>query len=162
MKPGSGKSALLNRLNDWHKLHICSADRYFEQHGEYKFNAKELVCAHEYCFERFLDGIENGRKFLAVDNANAQLWEYAIYRRVAELCGYNVEVVELSCPDSGALKQFASRNAHGVSYSKIQAMYEMWEADPTARMVRPWLEGEHEEYDPSEQLISIFSEISSR
>eukprot|EP00803_Ostreobium_quekettii_P002551 evm.model.scf_16.7 EVM.evm.TU.scf_16.7 scf_16:85314-90980(-) len=157
--PGSGKSCLLNRLNDWNRIHICNADKYFEQHGVYKFNAQELGAAHEYCFDRFLDGIESGEKLLAVDNTNTRLWEYSIYRRVAELCGYEVEVVELSCPDGGALKQFAVRNSHGVPYPSVQAMYERWEADPTARIVRPWLEDDTNSYDPSEQLISIFSEL---
>ena len=156
--PGSGKSFLLRKIDEWRRIHICSADSYFEQDGSYNFNKKELAYAHEHCLDCFLDGIENGVKFLAVDNTNTQLWEYTVYRRLAELFGYHVEVVELTCLDSATLKQFALRNSHAVPFQTIQGMYERWEADPTAQVIRPWIECETEGYDPSEQLISVFSE----
>ena len=116
-------------------MRISSVDSYFEQEWSSRNDAKELFAAREHCLDHFLDSIQRGIDFLALDNTNSQLWEHAVYRRLAELFGYHVQIVQVACAGSGALEEFARRNSHNVPLASIQEMYNRWEVDPSALTV---------------------------
>lgn len=93
---GSGKSTLAAELQYafWCADQTCSvfeADSYFYSNGEYKFNAKELQKAHDWC----LGCVDVAMKFkdtnnIILSNTSTSEKEIAPYLALAESYGYTV------------------------------------------------------------------------
>jgi len=139
--PGVGKSTIAKLLAEgfFHRLNlpayfvnakpedvICSADDYFYEDGEYKFNPARLPEVHGKCFEKFTNLITKNAELAIVDNTNVEHWQYAEYKKLAEDNGYQVHIIDLF--DGGFTdEQLFKRNKHGVPLAGLKAMREGYE-----------------------------------
>lgn len=115
--PGSGKSTYVR--NRFPGALVCSADHYFEQSGEYKFDASKLSEAHSACLRRFVRAVAHyGSLLVVVDNTNISAAEIAPYFQLAQAYGYEVTIYTVECQPAVAAK----RNVHGVPEATIERM----------------------------------------
>ena len=141
--PGSGKSWLAHNCEETLKapssVAICSADDHFLDHksGEYHFDLDALPQAHQSCLMQFIQALQSGKQLVIVDNTNAQLWEYQIYRYLAQLVGLKSCVLEIQCLDERMAELFASRNQHKVPTETALKRYAQWEKDELAIVLPP-------------------------
>jgi predicted kinase len=111
--PGSGKSTLAKSLGG---LHI-EADMYFvdSETGEYKFNARDLPRAHNWCNDVVIHWMEENEEKIVVSNTFTQEWEMAEYFKLAENYGYKVFSLIVENRHGGV-------NEHGVPKEKLEQM----------------------------------------
>lgn len=111
--PGSGKSTLAKTLGG---LHI-EADMYFvnSETGEYKFNARDLPRAHNWCNDVVIHWMEENEEKIVVSNTFTQEWEMAEYFKLAENYGYKVFSLIVENRHGGV-------NEHGVPKEKLEQM----------------------------------------
>jgi predicted kinase len=119
---GAGKSTWL-KINH-PNAHIVSADKFFMDNGEYKFDRTKLGEAHAACKREFIDfcqAHESGDDdiVLAVDNTNTRLVEFAIYQDVAEAYGHRVEISSFIYDPVAAWQ----RNTHGTPLDVCMAQH---------------------------------------
>lgn len=83
---GSGKSTYAKKLvgdsfgqEECTGVVVCSADHFFMQTGEYKFDASMLSLAHGECFKDFIEEVQRGTSLVLVDNTNTSVAEIAPY-----------------------------------------------------------------------------------
>jgi predicted kinase len=88
--PGSGKSTLAARLAP--KANF-SADMYFEQSGQYLYDASKIHAAHGWCRDQVTAAMARGEPEVAVANTFTQSWEMKVFVEIAEHFGYSVFVV---------------------------------------------------------------------
>lgn len=84
--PGAGKTTLGYALG----ILPLSADDYFYEDGEYKFDASKLKHAHEWCKHRVEFAMENNLERIVVANTFTQEWEMETYYELAKKHGYRV------------------------------------------------------------------------
>jgi predicted kinase len=125
--PGAGKTYTLQHIIDFISAVICSADDFFMRTGEYKFNPVEIGKAHVECQIKALRAMARGAELVIIDNTNTQKWEYMLYEAMAEIFGYEVEIVIVGGHNPEDVALYAERNIHGVPFEAIQAMAERWE-----------------------------------
>lgn len=92
---GSGKSTKANEIKNNSDVEtvIVSADDYFiDKKGKYKFNPTLLSMAHEECYNKFVQALEQGKNVI-VDNTNTLSWEFDKYIRYCEENNHNYEFV---------------------------------------------------------------------
>jgi hypothetical protein len=63
-----------------------------------------------------------------VDNTNIHGWEYINYEKLANLHGYEVEIIEIPFDANNALEYF-ERNTHGVPLEVIERMCREYEPE---------------------------------
>lgn len=129
--PGSGKSTYIT-MSDWSEYEceplICSADHFFiNEEGIYRFEQGGLNAAHEACFEIFQEAILSGHSLVILDNTNSKRWEYQKYVALANLHGYDVQIIHI-ISDLTA-KELAQRNSHDVPKYVIRQMMARFEED---------------------------------
>jgi predicted kinase len=117
--PGSGKSHYVNNNLIGVSATVVSADDFFMQSGEYRFDARRLGDAHAACLRKFVEAVKNGDEVVAVDNTNTTAIEMSPYVALAAAYGYEIAVVRILCGD---LELAARRNLHGVPLAAIEAM----------------------------------------
>jgi len=83
--PGSGKTTFAESICD----KVCTADDYFMDGDEYKFDISKLGAAHRYCQGNIRTIMESG-KDVAVANTSTTKKEMAPYYAMAEEFGYMV------------------------------------------------------------------------
>jgi hypothetical protein len=93
--PGAGKSSFAKTM--WSEYVVCEADDYFvDDNGKYKFNARDLPKAHNWCkfrVETFMKDNQANPQFypnIVVSNTFTQEWEFKDYYKLAEQYGYKV------------------------------------------------------------------------
>lgn len=112
--PGSGKTTLAKKLGcPYHE-----ADEFFQTEEGYKFDASKLPQAHAWCFAAVEEVCRRGIADVAVSNTFTRRWEYEPYLRLADDCGYQVQVIEVH-GDYGSI--------HGVPQETIDRMGARWE-----------------------------------
>ena len=117
--PGSGKSTLAKILADaFHTEHWYEADMYFETREGYKFDIKQIGEAHDWCSEQTMAALRTNAPCVIVSNTFTKLWEFAAYEGIANMMGYQVQVIE--CKGN-----FGS--VHGVPTTVISVMKNRWE-----------------------------------
>ena len=73
---GSGKTTFVKKT--FPEAAHYEADMFFEQKGEYKFDASKLKEAHNWCRKRVYECIRN-KKLVVVSNTFTQFWEVSPY-----------------------------------------------------------------------------------
>lgn len=84
--PGSGKSTLAHSLTD----NVAEADQFMYEDGEYKWSPIKLHYAHEQCYNKIVQWIDNGVSPIAVANTFIKVKDYKRYKDYAENNGYKV------------------------------------------------------------------------
>lgn len=145
---GSGKSSLVSEIeNDFYSLidkmniddlynentfKVCSADNYFyDNDGNYKFDADLLPEAHEACRDSFMDAVNNGANLIVVDNTNMVKRWYQNYVKDGEFYGY--KVVQLFTHSAEVseetITEYFERCVHSVPLHSIKRQVSMFEKD---------------------------------
>jgi len=78
----------------------------------------KVIIMHADCLYSFAEAIHNGTSYIIVDNTNTNALRMAPYVRLAEAYGYVVDIVEMECYVSDAVK----RNVHNVPSWEIELM----------------------------------------
>lgn len=122
--PGSGKSTWVQNYcraatPATYPL-ICSADEYFMKTKVYEFNPVLIGDAHDFCFQKFLNGLvyKPAYDVIIVDNTNTRAWEISPYYRHAELLKIPVRIVWVEADFETCVR----RNTHGVPTATIRKM----------------------------------------
>jgi hypothetical protein len=137
--PGSGKSTWIdNELKGRQRLavSVCSADHYhYDDDGCYRYRPENAGKAHALCLGSYLRQIQGYAErrgagvplpdAVVVDNTNIRAWEASPYVRLAELFGFDYEIVRVYCDPVVA----ASRNVHQVPFERVMQMYRAFLAD---------------------------------
>lgn len=119
--PGCGKSVLAKKLCNPNNMDcIFSADDFFMQDGEYKFDASKLSLAHNRCLRNFAAELhsagfgEHNLPNFIVDNTNSSIAEIAPYYALARAYGHEV-VIHWWQLDRHQVEHFCfPRNIHQV------------------------------------------------
>lgn len=112
--PGSGKSTFASKTTN---TVVCSADDFFCQSGEYKFDVTKLGEAHGECLRKFIEAIQVGSDVVC-DNTNTTADEIGPYYAIAAAYGAEIELITVLCDPAVA----AARNVHGVPAAGVEAM----------------------------------------
>jgi len=110
---GSGKSTIAKELDGA----IYSADDFFMNEGEYKFDARCLLAAHAQCFRAAVSAAQHGVEHIIIDNTNTTIAEIAPYAAMAIAYGYKLIIRTIPCSVDVAFE----RNIHGVPRDVIAA-----------------------------------------
>lgn len=129
--PGSGKSTLVKE--QYPDAVVCSADNYFDEvaglnNTTYLEEFKPWLVgkAHQHCWGAYIHALcVMEEELIVVDNTNIKKWEYENYVFLAEINGYNVEIVEV--PITETAEVYHERNTHGVPLEVIQRMVDQYE-----------------------------------
>jgi predicted kinase len=95
--PGSGKSTLAQKYLDYFGQDLAcrfEADDYFMVNGEYIFRAEHIRKAHEDCFRKTKDALENN-KVVIVSNTFTTIKELKSYFELAKLHNIKPYVITL-------------------------------------------------------------------
>ena len=90
---GSGKTTFVKKT--FPEAAHYEADMFFEQKGEYKFDASKLKEAHNWCRKRVYECIRN-KKLVVVSNSFTRAWEVYSYINYALLKGVPILLIELT------------------------------------------------------------------
>jgi len=141
--PGSGKSRfalnLIRTENQNHeRVHVVSADHFFDKGLGYKFDPTKLGEAHNQCLRRYASyvadpGLKAARIVVVVDNTNLSVVEMAPYMALASAFGISAEIVEFVC----SVDEATQRNIHNVPRDVIASM-DARRASETANIPRWW------------------------
>ena len=128
--PGSGKSTTAKKISALaEEIHSCpavviSADDFFMNGGEYKFDPSKLGEAHKNCMRQFLKLVTSpGSPVIIVDNTNLSIESMAAYAAAAHAYEYSITLVfhHISAEES------FKRNTHGVPLAKCRQMHGQFE-----------------------------------
>lgn len=115
--PGSGKSSWVKRFRP--DAFVCSADLFHTDGlGNYHFDATKAKDAHNWCLEQFVKSLGREVNDVVVDNTNTKVFELAPYYRLAEVFGYEVQIVWLVVGADIAIL----RGIHNVPEATVKAM----------------------------------------
>ena len=125
--PGSGKSTLALSLVN-HDFLVCEADKYFidKETGEYRFDAKLIKNAHEWCrktVEQYMEDNQANDQFytrIAVSNTFTMEWEMEPYFELAKTYGYKVFSIVVENRHGG-------KDIHNVPQAALDAMEKRFE-----------------------------------
>jgi predicted ABC-type ATPase len=112
---GAGKSTFANFIQSLYpKAVICCADDHFyDNSGNYKFDASQLGAAHLNCKRKFEFSLDNGAECVIVANTNVESDHWKFYENYAKSKGYTVFFLILE-------KRHSNENVHGVPLAKLQ------------------------------------------
>ena len=137
---GAGKSTYIKK--NFSGAVVVSADQFFEKvdaEGNlfYDFDIEKLGEAHANCQLRFVEHLQGRVDCIVVDNTHIHKWEYAGYKAIAKLAGYEVKIIEF-CPTMiHEIKTCITRNAHRVPADIVARMCVEFEPDENAESL--WL-----------------------
>lgn len=116
---GSGKSTFASFIQSLYpETVICCADDYFyDNDGNYKFNAAKLGAAHTRCQEKFKKAVDNLEKCIIVANTNTRSSEWKFYENLGRERGYRVTFLILENRHGG-------QNVHNVPLETLQRQKE--------------------------------------
>jgi len=101
--PGSGKSHIANTLAKNLGYIICSADYYWIENGEYKFDLNKLRNAHDFCYN-MAKALVSQEKNIIIDNTNTTKQEYGKYTDLAFFNKYDI-MIEIANFDGKAFDE---------------------------------------------------------
>lgn len=110
--PGSGKTTLGYAMG---VTPLAADDYFYDENGNYNFDASKLKTAHEWCRVRVVHQMEDGVDRIVVANTFTQEWEMENYYMLANQYDYQVHSVIVENRHGG-------KNEHGVPEEKIEQM----------------------------------------
>lgn len=116
--PGSGKTTLALTLAEALGGVMMEADDYFNQGGDYKFDASKLGEAHAHCFHLFCKCIEKDIPVVCVSNTFTTNNEMKQYVEKALNHGYDINIIHLES-NHGSI--------HNVPAATVDRMARRWE-----------------------------------
>jgi len=130
---GAGKSTYIKEALPQDVI-VVSADHFFMKKDEegndfYDFNPSLLGQAHNACLLSFIQALDFEIECVVVDNTHIHKWEYQHYKAIAELAGYEVEIVEFIPKSVEDIKTCISRNTHRVPADIVTRMCIEFEPD---------------------------------
>ena len=133
--PGTGKTTEASKIMDEDENVVhCSADNSFYEVAALngtsyleEFKPWLVGKAHQFCWGAFIHAlVVMGEETIIVDNTNTYKWEYENYVLLAELNGYEVQVIEIAFKADQA-EVYHERNTHGVPLEVIERMIQHYE-----------------------------------
>ena len=139
--PGVGKTYFAerlqgltaNRFNDTKTIPlldvsvtILSSDDYFIVNGVYKFDLDKLDEAHQWNFNRFKNAVNDGAKFIIVDNTNIVSFHYRHYLDYAQRHNYFTAITIIPHNDKDD-RRLEESNIHNVKRGTIRKMRQTFE-----------------------------------
>ena len=126
--PGSGKSYFAKSNGQ----ESFEADDYFidPETGEYVYDGKKIQEAHRDCQNRTSDAAIANQPLIVVSNTFTQRWEMFVYAFIAQLYGYELQIVEPSTEWAKDPVECAARNQHHVPEKTIRDMLNRWQQIP--------------------------------
>lgn len=123
--PGSGKSTRARQFG----MHVVSADHFFYNEGEYRFDPSKIIDAHAACQCRAIEHFSDQHSFV-VDNTNVRRAEYAVYVKLAEKFGFDVRFVQMHGDNVSdeLLHVYHERQQHGVPWVALERMRDSFES----------------------------------
>ena len=116
---GSGKTSFaefLKKSVSADNVVTCTADDYFVQDGQYKFDPTKLGTAHAYCFRKFERALEAKKQLVIQNNTNTNPKDFVKYKEAAEKAGYQVFV--LVCEN-----RHGNENVHNVPEQALKKQF---------------------------------------
>lgn len=113
--PGAGKSTFANLLSGGDDEIVCTADDYFMQDGEYKWDATKLGEAHRTCQEKCKKLMEHSARLVIVANTSVRGKDFEPYIDLAERYGYQVFSVIVE-------NRHGNDNVHNVPDDVVDSM----------------------------------------
>jgi len=115
---GAGKTT-------WARRHFAnalrvSADDYFYEGGQYRFEPAEIQRAHDACFRKYIDAMQTHAQCIVVDNTNTTLHEITPYALGAGAFDYAFRIAVFDVAES-QVDAVAKRNVHGVQPQSVRA-----------------------------------------
>jgi len=142
--PGVGKDTWAENReeeNGNENYEICSNDDLFwDDNDKWVFDHTRVHESTHACMESFLDNIKNNVPVIYVSNVNNQSWQFTNYVTIAELAGYEVQVVVFQCRNVGELEYFHSRNEHNTPLAFCRKVFNNWEKCEVDIVVEPHFE----------------------
>lgn len=96
----------------------------------------EIQAAHDACRRTAEKALSDGVQAVIVDNTNTQLVAYERYVAAAQLHGASQLVLECFCGSEAQAVAFCQRGVHNVEPAACIAMWQRWQPDPNAIVVR--------------------------
>ena len=112
--PGSGKTTVAYGFG---VVPISADDYFYDDDGNYYFNARELPKAHKQCFVRVEGMMMSDEPKIVVANTFTQEWEFKEYYELAKQYGYRVHSLIVE-------NRHGSTNVHNVPKEKLEQMKE--------------------------------------
>lgn len=125
--PGSGKTSYISKIVDKIKnkdsYRICNYQDYLDAN-----NPRDIPKSYTICFNMFMDYLDDySIKTIFIDNPNIESWEYQNYIDLVNIYGYDVKIVEISCPDYNYIEYFWSRTSTKITLENMKSMWNRWE-----------------------------------
>jgi len=110
--PGSGKSFMAKIIADQTEGKIYSTDAlWYDDEGKYNFDADKLGEKHRLNQALVSEAMVDGRESIIVDNTNLTQDSIKPYVLLAEIHGYLIQVIRVSCDPQVARDRNALRPA---------------------------------------------------
>lgn len=123
--PGSGKHSFVyfnEKKYNSKNFGICSSKKYFNT-----FDPKNISKSEKYSNIIFNLMIEDNVNRIYVVGLFPQMWMYSDYMLIAENNNYDVEVINITCPDKEHLRFFNSRS--DIPMKKSIECAQIWQTD---------------------------------
>lgn len=115
--PGSGKTTLGYGFG---VVPLAADDYFYDEEGNYNFNARDLPKAHKWCRVRTEHQMEDGVEKIVVANTFTQEWEFKEYFELAKQYDYRVHSLIVE-------NRHGSVNVHNVPDDKLEQMKNRFE-----------------------------------
>ena len=116
--PGSGKSTLVELICG--RANTFSADDFFYDGGDYKYDGAKIKDAHYDCMKRVSRAMLQLTEMIAICNTFTREWEFTDYENLANMHGYRIHYIIIENRHKG-------KSSHGVPLSVIDKMKERFE-----------------------------------
>lgn len=131
--PGAGKYSYVmsNERNKNRKFVICYYNDFFYRNPEstFQFDAKKLPQAENYSMNQYINALREGIRTIYVLGNFSETWMYQNYVQLAERENYDINIVEINCPDLDHVRHFNKRSFHNVPLQKSIALWNSWEEE---------------------------------
>ena len=108
---------------------IVSADNFFMQDGEYKFDVTQLKQAHQSCRLSAFKSVYNNCPLVIIDNTNVTMFEMKAYKTIVLKAlenGYDVQIKEPQTFWAFDVNELVKRNNHDVTIEIIERRLKKW------------------------------------